>query len=421
VTTSDGRPTEPSPEQLRDALLLGHRAPGPDAAARLIRQALAGRAARRQSARERTVRLWATVVAAALAVVVVGTLVAVRLGIAAQHRAGHVGQGSQVTPPRAEPPPAIVYRDPGDPTHLRQVGYDGLPLAGSWALEPTTGISGIVSVSPDGRYVILRDALQTLRVVDARGQVVTTVPTGIEGPEVGAWSADGSHLCRISVVGSDSLRLQLSIIDLSAPADPPKLSPVSGLRYPPFVSVVACDLAAGRAVLVGPVTDAVPAPPSAERAAVVVDLNTGTIVARASIGDASHGTVLSPDGRYLASIDYERGTSSIVSLATGKTVKVERGQVRGFSADDSRIVLNSKFDPPTGLAAAGATRILDWRSGRALYSQNGWTDIVRSWPGSADLALGVHWTTVTGEVGGSDLVIVPAVGARTLVPDVTIH
>ena len=67
--------------------------------------------------------------------------------------------------------------------------------------------------------------------------------------------------------------------------------------------VAACSPAAGRAVLVRPLTDAVPAPRTAQRLAIVVDLATGRVVRQVPIGDATHGVVFSQDCRYLAAID----------------------------------------------------------------------------------------------------------------------
>jgi hypothetical protein len=422
MSTTDDRP----PEHLRDAFLLGYREPGAQLTEHLVRQALAGRAEHQRVARERVARRLASGLAAALAVLVVVTLLAVRLGAGAQHRTVQGSVGTPGTPaaatPSPNPPPAspsaIVYRDPDDPTHLRRVGYDGFLLPGSWTLPAPRSNVHVVSVSPDGRYVVT-DGPQSFQIVDAGGQIVSTVASGPGSPLFGVWSPDSSYACQLAI--RDPLRWQVVITDVRGGGGPPVVVPVVGLRYPPDISVVACDPASHRAVLVSPVTDVVPAPRSAERKALVVDLTNGRVVQQVSIGDSSHGVAFSADGRYVARIDYDRGTSSIVGLVTGKTVKVVRGEVRGFSADSTRLVENDQFEL-RNVNAAGTTSIVDWRSGKVLYAQSGWTDTVRSRPGSADLALDVLRAVPPDEpVGPADLVIVPAEGGITVVSSATIY
>ncbi|HKF77261.1 MAG TPA: hypothetical protein VKF59_14055, partial [Candidatus Dormibacteraeota bacterium] len=93
----------------------------------------------------------------------------------------------------------------------------------------------------------------------------------------------------------------------------------------------------------------------------------------------------------------------------------------GFSADSSRVVENSAFELANA-TAVGTTRVVDWRSGRVLYHRSGWTNTVRSRPGSADLALGVLRAVPPSEpLGPMDLVIMPASGAITFVSNATIY
>ncbi|HKF77329.1 MAG TPA: sigma-70 family RNA polymerase sigma factor, partial [Candidatus Dormibacteraeota bacterium] len=322
MTRTGDRP----PEKLREAFLLGYEAPGADGAMHLVRQALAGAAEERRSRRARAARRLAPGLAAALALLVVVTLLAVRLGVGAQHRTPPAGVPAPSSPAASEA--AIVYLDHRDPTYLRQVSYDGSPGGGSWALAPAGTPMQILSASPDGQDVVRLDRRQGFQIVDAGGQVVSTVADTPGSPDFGVWSRDSSQVCQLAI--RDPRLWQLAVINVRAGVPSTRVVPIASLRYPPSISIVACDPAAHRAVLVEPLTDSVPAPASAQRAALVVDLITGQVVKRVSIGDSSHGTVFSPDTRYLARIDYDRGTTSIVDLVTGKTVKVERGEVRGF-------------------------------------------------------------------------------------------
>jgi hypothetical protein len=96
--------------------------------------------------------------------------------------------------------------------------------------------------------------------------------------------------------------------------------------------------------------------------------------------------------------------------------------VRGFSADDSRVVENSLFALQNG-GPVGQTFVVDWRTGQVIFARAGWVgSAVRSRTGSADLAFGVMRTNPSGELGGpTDLVIVPAAAAPIVVPDQIVY
>jgi hypothetical protein len=400
--------SELPPDPLRDAFLLGYEEPSPDRAAHLLRQALASRVERRRQARERTVRRLASGLAVAIAVLIVVTLLTLRFSAAPQRQ-------PSATPSPAPPEPssaAIVYVGADDPTELLQVGYDGLPQAGRWPLPGALATQGIVSVSPDGTYAVTFDRIsQAFQVVDAFGQLAAAVPSGPSAPNFGVWSRDAGHVCQLAL--TDPLTWRLLITTVPSGGFGPVAVRIPDVPYRPSVTVAACDPSANRAVLIEPQTDAVGAAArGAERKADVVDLTDGSVVRRISLGDTTHGTVFSQDARFVARVDYDRGTTSIISLDTGKTVRVERAEVRGFSGDSSRIVENT----------ADMTRILDLRSGRVLYSQKGWTSAVRSGPGTADLALNVLPGAPAGDnAGPAALVIVPAAGAVTFIPNAIAH
>ena len=194
-----------------------------------------------------------------------------------------------------------------------------------------------------------------------------------------------------------------------APDSPPTTVPL-GLTAP-YVTIAACDPTARRAVLVQPMSDTVPAPLDAPRQALLVDLSTGSIVTRVPIGDTTHGVVYSLDCRYVAKVDYALGTSSIVSLLSGRTVWTDRAEIRSFSADDTRVVENSRFEPLG--KAPDTTRVLDWSTSRVLYSTNGHTTQASPQPTGAAMALSVRRTAPDGP---TDVVIVPASGAAAVLP-----
>jgi transcriptional regulator with XRE-family HTH domain len=317
------------------------------------------------------------------------------------------------------PPSAIVYLDASDRTLLRRIGYDGRVMPGTWSttdrpmLTMADPVQPVVGVSPDGEHAVTFDrSRQNWQIVDAQNQVVTSVLNTIDSPEFGIWAGDSRHVCRLGII--DPGGWQVVVSDVLDPGSPGSAVPVSSVTYPPYVTIAACDPTAGRAVLVEPLTDTVPAPNTAPRVALGVDLAKGTVVTRVPIGDATHGVQFSLDGRYLAAIDYARRTSSIVSLVAGRTVAVVNSEVRGFSADDSRVVVNSVFEPL--VRTLGTTRVVDWPKGRVLASRTGWTNKVRAQPGGAALAMNVMRTAPGGP---TDLVIVPAAGSGALLRDVT--
>jgi transcriptional regulator with XRE-family HTH domain len=336
-------------------------------------------------------------------------------GAAAARGAGPAAPASEPLPAG---PTAIVYYDAGDRTLLRQVGYDDTPMTGTWSTTPGPvlysgdPIQQVVGISPDGEHaVILGDHRQDYVIVDTRDEVVSKVLSTMNSTEFGAWSNDSRHVCRLGLV--DPLRWQLAVMDMLAPDSPPATVLLGGgVTYPPYLTIAACDTAARRAVVVEPLTSTVPAPPNAPRMARLVDLSTGRTVTRVPIGDTTHGVVFSLDCRYLATIDYERGTSSIVSLLTGKTVWTVAGEVRSFSGDDSRVVVNSTFEPLG--AALGITRVIAWRTGRVVYSTPGWTGKASADPSGASLALTV---TRPVETRRTDVVMVPVVGIGGVIPD----
>jgi transcriptional regulator with XRE-family HTH domain len=356
-------------------------------------------------------RLAALAVTGGLAVVAVGAGVAVWLGAVGRHGGPPVAN-LPLPPP---PPSAVAYFDAGNLRQLRRIGYDGSAVPGTWSttdtpvLSTAVDIQQVVGISPDGEHAVtLGRGRVNWRIVDPGDQIVTTVL----GDDFGSWAPDSRHVCRMA--SADPLQWQVAVADVSDPAASPLVVPVAHLTYPPYITVAACDPAGGRVVLIEPETDTVPAPPHAERRALVVDLTTGDIVTRVPIGDATHAAVFSLDGRYVATTDYDRGTSSIVSLVTGRTLSVRKGEIRAFSGDDTRIVENSRFEPPG--SKLGTTRVVDWRSGRVLDAQDGWTERVRAQPGGAALALKVLRPVPAGaQSSPTDLVIVPAAGIAILV------
>jgi len=389
--------------------------------------AIAARASRRPPAARTSVpmpstlhsRAWAhrarriaAGLAGLLAALAIATLGDAPLGAADAHTAV-----PSLAPPEPLPegPSAVVYANAGDPTVLRQVDYRGSPMAGTWSTtrgpvlysgDPTQQVVGI---SPDGEDAVTLGAFRRdYRIVDTLGQLVATVLSTMESTDFGAWANDSRHICRMGIVDQ---RWQLTITDVLAPYSPPTVVQVDGLTDPPYVTIAACDPTPGRVVLVEPMSDTVPAPPDAARRALLVDLSTGRIVTRVPIGDTTHGAVFSLDGRYLATIDYQHGTSSIVSLLSGKTVWTDRNEVRAFSADDSRVVENSRFEPLG--EAPDTTRVVDWATGRVLYSTSGHTTKVSVQPSGAALALNVVRTAPDAP---ADLVIVPAARIGIVLP-----
>jgi hypothetical protein len=99
---------------------------------------------------------------------------------------------------------------------------------------------------------------------------------------------------------------------------------------------------------------------------------------------------------------------------------VEKGEIRGFSTDGTRVVENSRFEPL--LVELGTTQVVDWRNGSVVYSKEGWTNTVRAQPGGKALTMGVLREIPTGTRDApSDLVVVPAEGTSTVLPNATLY
>lgn len=422
------------PARLREAFLLGYEPLGPGDTAFVVREAAAGRALRQQALRDRRARRTAAALAGVLAVAIVATLVAVRFGGSASS-AHHLVDGGPpvVTVPAAMPSTsptpdagaAVVYLDYAhDNTHLQRVDYGGHRLGPAWTMvlppaTPPSGpgvIKGVAGISPNGGYVATLDGgNHNLLFLDTGGRTLSSIPLSVFNLSSYAWADDSRHVCQVSTDASG--RPQLVVADITASPVAERSVPIDGLQFPQSTAVKSCSIHGGRAVLIeGLSADSFPKPGStAQQLVLVVQLSTGRVTGQVALGPTLT-SVVSLDGRYLAEVDAQQQASTIVDLTTRKTVAVEHREVRGFSADDSRVVENSQFQLQNG-ADVGTAFVTDWRSGQVLFARPGWVNGVRTRPGSADVAIDVMRTVPTGELGGPlDLVIVPAAAPPIVLP-----
>jgi hypothetical protein len=440
--TGDGR----ARERLREAFLAGYQPMEPGAAALVLREAAGGRAGRRRARRDRLGRGVAVALAATLAMVVVATLVTVRLAdvsyrgpLAGSPVRGHT---TPAAAPSGGPAPgaAIVYSESGENViRLQRLDYRGRHLGGGWTLAyapPGSGPPGpgvirwLTSVSPDGGYVTtMTPDARSFLVVDPEGRTVSSLPSTAASftSDTVAWAEDSRHVCQVSVATAG--RLQLVVSDVTASPAIQRAVSVEGVQYPLNTSVGSCSPSGDRAVLVEDMTAGPPSlAGSFQRSALVVRISTGQVLRQVLLTAPSRAVtrsvsspVVSLDGRYLADVDAQRQTSTIVDLTTARVVAVEHRAVRGFSADDSRVVESSLFQLQSG-GPTGDSYVVSWRGGQVLFARSGFIGVVRTRPGSADVAIDLEVANPSGEAGGwLVLVIVPAGAAPITLPGLLSH
>jgi hypothetical protein len=365
-------------------------APGPGFEDRVLSAVPAERPRRGQS--------WAITVAAVLAIAIVATLV-----LGARLFGGH-------SPTPAAPRtagPRFVYLESSFPdSTLVYADWSGKVVA-----RRSVGFGTIYGASPDGSLVRASRGNATV-LLSANGSVVAQLQSSSW-----IWADDSRHACMLDKQAGNieygtvgPAGFQFTAVHISG--EPRSLASA-------LMSV--CSAQTGRLVITGSFAGCANCANGAGLAFVsVIDVRTGRVTyhhdydgvgaPRALDGAmlSLSGLWLSPDGRYAAESDPTATTSRVRDLTSGALGDTLLGAGRGFSGDDSRLILVQGGGTP-----AAVTQVVEWRTDRIVWSHAGNDGEWLARPGGKELAL-----TLTLRNGNEIIFVVPARGAAVQVAQV---
>lgn len=309
-------------------------------------------------------RRWGALVAAALAIALIATLVLVSRGILSR---GHPLVTPSPAPTKTASPAAVVggalqapestpvlaFLDATTPNQVDAITWDGVG-PGRLTLTSPVG-AAIFAQSPDGAR-FRSDA----NVFNRAGQPQGSVGTATKLSAI--WADDSRHVCQM--VGANGQSTGPTTFQLVQPGNPPRdvasLGQVLGQTAP---SVLACSVLSDRAVvaqggLMGSSTEVW-----------VLRLSTGAVLYHSSFPTGSAGVALvaSRDGQYLAetaSACCATGppSTTIHRAADGALVgRLDGRRVVGFSWD-------SELAITTDDAGGSTPRLVRWGSGQVVWS-----------------------------------------------------
>jgi hypothetical protein len=286
----------------------------------------------------------------------------------------------------------LLFQLPGE-DHLRGMTWDG---ATSGVLAGQVGVQAIWSAqSLDGSRYIADGA-----VYDRQGHSLGALPWPGKG-ESATWSTDGKLLCKaVPEWPTTGAPMQL---DVAAPGTAPRIVARAYAIYSDNASypVLACDATRDRAVV------AVLGQGIAPGRIWVFRLSNGTIIR--SIDSPGSWAAVSNDGALLA-VAQPTSTgamrTTIQRTDDGTTLgKVDDFMAHGFSVQGSLLV---------GTTNSGSTVLLDWSTGRRIWSHSGLPyGGFFAEPAGDRVAIGLGFT------GGSDIAdvyIVAPDGSAVLLP-----
>ncbi|HXN00411.1 MAG TPA: hypothetical protein VN973_00805 [Candidatus Dormibacteraeota bacterium] len=286
----------------------------------------------------------------------------------------------------------LLFQLPGE-DHLRGVSWDG---ATSGVIAGQVGAQAIWSAqAPDGsRYIA--DSV----VYDRQGHSLGAIPWPDKGYS-GSWSSDGKLLC--DAVPESPTTGALMRLDVAALGHAPRVVTRAYAIYSDNATypVLACDTTRDRAIV------AVLGQGIALGHIWVFRLSNGTLIR--SIDSPGSWAAVSNDGALLA---VAQPTSSGATRTTiqrtddGTTVgTVDNFTAHGFSSNGSLLV---------GTTDPDSTVLLDWRTGRRIWSHSGLPyGGFFAEPAGERVAIGLGFT------GGSDIAdvyIVALDGSAVLLP-----
>ena len=277
--------------------------------------------------------------------------------------------------------PFIVFQETGD-ARLRGISWDG-SISG---LFSQSGPFGLISQSPDGRYVVLDGSLY-----DRHGHVLGAFPWA--GKDFSAtWTPDSSAMCKavpVTPITGSPMRLQVA-----GAGQAPRTVAQGYVTYSDNASfpVLACDPKRDRAIVAEFGQGIAPS------AIWIIQLSTNTVVR----------TINAPGATVAATSDAMFIARSAFPSASGQTLRtsVERADdggivgtvpdfdTHGFSGDGALLVGLS------GLAHAPA--VVNWRTGQRVWTGSGrWFGYLVE-PGGPHIVVGL--STASGELGDAYLI-----------------
>jgi hypothetical protein len=388
--------------RLRQAFFEDYVPPASGLAERTLGRVHAGRPEERQGPH------WSLgLVAAALAVVMVATLVLWRTGagLPRTHQANLL-PAPRPTPSAAPAPDATFVYELAGPKTLTRVDWSGRGR-GSVQLPYDDAVGS--GISPDGAYMWTKNPSGTgAAILDAQGRVVTTASFFAE------WADDSRHACEIERAKTAGPAIsELAVYEVTAAGIKTTAVPVPQLDQ--TGGLLACSFTTDHAVVARFVNDAT------SPQLLLVQMSTGRILSKVDgfLPNSMEGVTASPDARYVAAYDPTTRTSTIWDMVSGKATGHVPGTVEQFSGDGARVVLNS--DP-----AGGSCSVMDWRTGQVFWSGPGQTFRTEAEPGRralviepvVDAASGPR--TIPSQLSGS-LVLVRDDGSAVVLASAGVH
>jgi hypothetical protein len=305
--------------------------------------------------------------------------------------------GCQGGPHKANPPPPpagfIYYREAAQPDKLVRIDWEGKP-AGGLALH------GKFRASPDGSRLLLPDG----QVMTAEGHTLPRVPANA------VWADDSRHLCAILDADGNPANQPLpgqavngqlplnrayppAFLYVLVPGGSPRrvaAAPSFGRLHP---EVAACSIRFDTGVITnigGPFRSMV---------AQVTRLSDGTqLLGQPGLSEVR---AVSSDGQLVARQDRAGFSTEIRRLPGGELLaRLPYAEVVGFSADGTRLVaidvpdcnLNGGVGPCISVAGHPhsnplAAQVIEWRTGRAIWSADGYPGSFAARPGASDVAV----------------------------------
>jgi hypothetical protein len=320
-----------------------------DSRERLVRGALAARAAHHEG---RT-QLAAGVAAVVIAALVIATFAYVRNGFGPARHGPPVPVSSPTPLSRplnvSNDTPVILYADPVNEAQVDGITWDGKQTGrADW---PAKGATANPSANLFGTAGEVRDR---------SGKVVATGNFGGKQFFNGTWADDGQQICSLFPASFPiSTNGVPANLQLSTPGQATRTVAQVGRIYEQvFTGVAACSVRKDRAVVVQSFGNS---PAIAEYW--VVQLSTGKVLWTHSFDSSSPRLVVaSPDGEYIAETSVAQANSvSAIYSADGTLLAHLSANVDGFCWDGSLAVTN-------GGDVSHPVSVVAWRSGNVLWT-----------------------------------------------------
>ncbi len=321
----------------------------------------------------------------------------------------------------AAPPSASQAPSPSGPTRIQESENPIPDVAGAFVLFQLSTETGLRAVSFGGEVNgLLPTSITQLSgyagwqqspygipyilgstVYDRAGKSLGTLPWTIR--QTVTWSADGRFLCA-AVPERATTGAQMRL-ETAVPGQPAKLIASGFMTYADNATypVLACDESTDRVIVASFGQGVAPS------RLVVFRLSTGAVIRSVDYAGMLSWVAASADGTMLVETLHfdtasQRWSATIRSADDGTTMgRVDGFVAQGFSGDNTLLVG----------ASDSVAAVVDWKTGRAIWSASGPYGGFLAEPAGRRLAVGI------GFVGGSDqrdVYLVSADGSAALLP-----